>query len=66
MNFYRYDNQNREWNIVFEDGDYSITYETASGKYTHWVKSPKKPKDPELQVGDPAALDTFLGGFASA
>lgn len=66
MNYYRYDNDIREWNVVFEDEAYTITYETAAGKYVHWVRPPKKPKEPELQVGDSSALDVFLGGFASA
>lgn len=69
MNFYRYkyDNDSREWEIVLDDDEYTITYESASGKYTHWVKSPpKKPVETELQAGDSAALDAFLGGFASA
>ena len=68
MNFYRYqyDNDSREWEVVCENEAYTITYETVAGKYVHWVKPPFKPKEPELQAGDSAALDAFLGGFASA
>lgn len=67
MNFYRYqyNNDSREWEVVLEDEASIITYETAAGKYVHWVKPSFKSKEPELQAGDSSALDAFLGGFAS-
>lgn len=55
-----------EWTAVFDDTDYTITYRTAAGEYVRYVRSPKKSKEPELQTGDSAALDAFLGGFANA
>lgn len=65
---YRYAAQ--EWDSVFEDTDYAITYRTSTGgeyvRYVRHVLSPKKSKEPELQTGDSAALDAFLGGFANA
>ena len=56
----------QEWTAVFDDTDYTITYRTAAGEYVRYVRPPKKSKEPELQTGDSAALDAFLGGFANA
>ncbi len=62
---YRYAAQ--EWASVFDDTDYAITYRTSTGgEYVRYVRPPKKSKEPELQTGDSAALDAFLGGFANA
>ena len=55
-----------EWTAVFDDTDYTITYRTANSEYVRYVRPPKKSKEPELQTGDSAALDAFLGGFANA
>lgn len=47
---------------------YTITYTMTNGRTIRIVKAPyfKKQDEPELQTGDSAALDAFLGGFANA
>lgn len=64
---YEYRTDSAKWETVFDE-EYIITYTTTDGKTIRIVKYPyfKKPKEPELQAGDAAALDAFLGGFASA
>ena len=66
MGISEYSYSGAEWNTVFDDAGYTITYRTSTGEYVRYVRPPKKPKEPELQTGDSSALDAFLGGFASA
>lgn len=66
MGISEYSYGGQEWTAVFDDTDYTITYRTATGEYVRYVRPPKKSKEPELQTGDSAALDAFLGGFANA
>ena len=68
MNFYGYNHESPEWVTVFDDANanYTITYTTTSGEHIRILKPIRKSKEPELQTGDPSALDAFLGGFASA
>lgn len=49
---------------------YTIKYTSTSGEttyYDHFYDAPRKPvkrrAEPELNAGDTAALDDFLGGF---
>lgn len=66
MDISEYSYSGTEWTAVFDDADYTITYRTSTGEYVRYVRTPKKPKEPELQTGDSSALDAFLGGFANA
>ena len=56
-----------DYDTIFSE-EYTIIYTMANGSTMRIVKAPyfKKQDEPELQTGDSAALDAFLGGFASA
>lgn len=57
-----YDYNGTEWNAVCSG--YTITYTTTTGEviYRTTVGKPRE-EPPELEAGDTAALDDFLGGF---
>lgn len=49
-----------------EDFGYTIEYVTSDGEVMlHHVKKPNKRRklEPELDIGDTTAIDSFLGGF---
>lgn len=54
-----------QWEGLFDE-EYVITFKDANGRTVRIVKAPYFKKEPELQAGDRTALDSFLGGFASA
>ena len=61
------DYNSTDYDTIFSE-EYTITYTMTNGSTIRIVKAPyfKKQDEPELQTGDSAALDAFLGGFANA
>ena len=61
------DYNSTDYDTIFSE-EYTITYTMTNGRTIRIVKAPyfKKQDEPELQTGDDAALDAFLGGFANA
>lgn len=61
------DYDSTDYNTIFSE-EYTIAYTMTNGSTIRIVKTPyfKKQDEPELQTGDSAALDAFLGGFANA
>lgn len=56
-----------DYDTIFSE-EYTIAYTMTNDGTIRIVKALyfKKQDEPELQTGDSAALDAFLGGFASA
>ena len=59
--YYEFSNGSRVYGWVQKQNSRQGITDLTSGDATQ-----QKPKEPELQAGDSAALDDFLGGFASA
>lgn len=61
------DYNSTDYDTIFSE-EYTITYTMTNGSSIRIVRAPyfKKKDEPELQTGDSAALDAFLGGFANA
>lgn len=57
-----YDYNGTEWNTVYP-GEHTITYTTTTGEVIFTTIRRPREEPPELEAGDTAALDDFLGGF---
>lgn len=57
-----YDYNGTEWNTVYSG--YTITYTTTTGEVICTLLERPREEPPELETGDTAALDDFLGEFS--
>lgn len=64
---YTYDGD--DWNNIYIESWRDTYYSPDIGEYINRISgfvNIKKEKEPELQTGDTAVLDDFLGGFVNA
>lgn len=52
-----------EWRTVYPSS-YTVVYTTTEGQVIYKHVGEKREEPPELEAGDTAALDDFLGGFS--